>query len=117
MLQNFHGLNKITLYHYTGDELFNILNNILESYVIDNIVINAVTGNCNLMQNAFTYSNILRLLCVCHFLNIFMKTFLKPSESAIKEIASATRCIKTSVCYTALKDDFEEPKIQLKPFI
>ena len=105
MLQNFHGLNKITLYHYTGDELFNILNNILESYVIDNIVINAVTGNCNLMQNAFTYSNIL------------MKTFLKPSESAIKEIASATRCIKTSVCYTALKDDFEEPKIQLKPFI
>ena len=107
----FLGLNRITLYHCTGDELFNILKNILESYGIADRVINAVTDNCNLMQNAFTYSNILRLPCACHLLNIFMKAFLKPSESTIQEIASAAKCIKTSVCYTALKDDFEEPRI------
>lgn len=88
-----------------------MLNDSLDIYDIKKKVFLAVSDNCNLMNNAFTFSGILRLPCSCHLLNLFLKAFIKPSEKTILEISSAARSLRSSVCYAALKDDFDELKI------
>ena len=108
----FLSLTKIEAIHLNGRELNNIFNMALEKYSLNEKVMAAVSDNCNLMQNSFSYSNILRLPCACHLMNLLLKAFIRPSENLIQEITSACRCLKTSVCYTALKDDFNEPKLQ-----
>lgn len=109
----FLALKNIISMHINGEELNDTLNSILEDYGIDDRIMNAVSDNCNLMKNAFTYSSILRLPCTCHLLNLFLKAFIKPSEYIISEITAATRCLKSSVCYAALKYDYDdEPMVK-----
>ena len=102
----FLSLTKINSIHLDGVELNNIFNELLDNYTIKNKVMAAVSDNCNLMKSSFSHSGIIRLPCACHLINILLKAFIAPSEAIIQEITSACRCIKTSVCYTALKDDF-----------
>lgn len=108
----FLSLAKIKAIHLTGDELNNLFNDILDKYSFREKIMTAFSDNCNLMENSFTYSNILRLPCACHLINLFLKAFLKPPESTIKEITSSLKCINT-VCYTALKEDFDEPSLKI----
>lgn len=108
----FLALTKIEAMHINGQYLNDILNGILDKYKIRDKVMNAVSDNCNLMTNAFSYSPILRLPCSCHLLSLFLKAFLIPSETIIQEISQATRCLKSSVCYNAMKMDFDEPMIK-----
>lgn len=107
----FLSLNKIVAIHLNSTELNNIFNQSLDKYSIRFKVMSAVSDNCNLMKNSFTHSEIIRFPCACHLINNLLKAFLSPSEIIIQEISSACKCIKTSVCYTALKEDFDEPKL------
>ncbi len=107
----FLALSKIDEVHLTGPDLMNKINNLLDQYDILDKIILAVSDNCNLMLNAFRSSTILRLPCICHLLNLLLKSFLGPSESTINEISTAVRCLRCSECYSALKDGFDEPRI------
>ncbi len=109
----FLSLQKINSIHLSGIELNNLFNDCLDRYGIKRRVMSAVSDNCNLMTNMFSHSNILRLPCACHLINLLLRAFIKPSENTIHEITAACRCIRTSVCYIALKEDFrDEPTIK-----
>ena len=107
----FLSLRRICQVHLSGEDLNDIMNSILDQYSIRNKVMNAVSDNCNLMLNTFTYSNISRLPCACHLISNLMKKFLKPSKDIIDEISFAIHSLKSSECYAALRDDINDPHV------
>ena len=57
--------------HVDVKKLNETINKVLNDYSIKGKVMTAVSDNCNLMKNAFTYSSILHLPYGCHLISLF----------------------------------------------
>ena len=107
----FIALDHVTEVHANNDIIKERLFTILNNYQIRGQVMNAVSDNCGTMIKVFQNTDIIRFPCGCHLLSSLMKHFLKPSEKIIHEISAAIHHLKSSTCYAALRDDFDDPHI------
>lgn len=72
----------------------NMLFSILDQFAIRNTTLNAVSDNCNVMENLFTPKYMFRLFCAYHLNNTFLKKFLRPSEKIIFEKSANIQSLK-----------------------